>query len=465
MSLLIVGLDNTIVNVALPSIGRDLHAPVSGLQWTIDAYTLVLASLLILAGSMADRFGRKRVFATGVVIFTVSSGLCSLAPSLGWLVGFRTLQAAGGSMMNPVAVSIIRNTFTDPRERAQAVGVWGGVFGLSLALGPPLGGVLVQTVGWPAVFWINIPIGLAAFVLTLRFVPESKAVRPRRLDPVGQLLVIVTLGSLTYAIIEGPGAGWTSARIVGLFVLAAVGFAALVWYEPRRQEPLLELRFFRSVPFSGATLIAISAFAGLGGFLFLNTLDLQQVRGLSALHAGLYTLPMAAMTLVFAPLSGRLVGRRGSRLPLVAGGAAIALSSALLAGLTPTTSFDQLLVAYFLFGIGFGFVNPPITNTAISGMPPAQAGVAASIASTSRQVGASLGVAIVGAVATSAIGGHVGPGLAHASHPAWWILASCGAGVVLLGLLTTTRWADMTARRTAGLFEDEPAELAASASA
>ena len=214
LSLFIVGVDNTIVNVALPSIQRDLHAPVSGLQWTVDAYTVVMASFLILAGSTADRLGRRRIFQVGLATFTLGSLLCSLAPGLGWLVVFRMLQAVGGSMMNPVAVSIIANTFTDPRERARAIGVWGGVFGLSIALGPVLGGVLTDSVGWRGIFWVNIPVGVAAIVLTALFVPESRAARPRRVDPVGQGLVIVALASATYAIIEGPRSGWLSPLIL-----------------------------------------------------------------------------------------------------------------------------------------------------------------------------------------------------------------------------------------------------------
>src|SRR5438067_7865996 len=204
MSLLIVGLDTTIVNVALPSIRKDLHASVSGLQWTIDAYTLVLASLLMLAGSTADRIGRRRVFQTGLFVFSAGSLLCGLAPSLGTLVAARVIQAIGGSMLNPVAMSIVRNVFEDPRERAQAIGMWGAVFGLSMALGPVLGGALVDAFSWRAVFFVNLPIGLVAILLTARYVPESKAQRPRRVDPVGQALVIAALASLTYAIIEGP---------------------------------------------------------------------------------------------------------------------------------------------------------------------------------------------------------------------------------------------------------------------
>ncbi|MDX6313980.1 MAG: hypothetical protein QOF44_3444, partial [Streptomyces sp.] len=259
MSLLIVSLDNTILNVALPSLRRDLHASVSGLQWTIDAYTLVLASLLMLAGSTADRIGRRRVFQTGLALFTTASVLCSIAPSLQWLIVFRMLQAIGGSMLNPVAMSIITNTFTEPRERARAIGVWGGVVGISMAAGPIIGGALVEYASWRAIFWINVPVGLAALLLTARYVPESRAPKARRVDPVGQLLVIVLLGSLTYGIIEAPNAGWTSALILSCIGVAAAALVGLIAYERRRVEPLIELRFFRSAPFSGATVIAVSA--------------------------------------------------------------------------------------------------------------------------------------------------------------------------------------------------------------
>jgi EmrB/QacA subfamily drug resistance transporter len=456
MSLLIVGLDNTIVNVALPSIGRELHAKVSELQWVVDAYTLVLASLLMLGGSMGDRLGRRRVFQTGLVVFTIGSLLCSAAPTLEWLIAFRALQAVGGSMLNPVAMSIIRNVFTDPRERAQAIGMWGATIGISLALGPVLGGGLVQGIGWRAIFWINIPIGLLAVALTVRFVPESRAPHPRRVDPVGQLLVIALLASLTYAIIEAPEAGWASTQTLALFAFAALTAALLVPYELRRQEPLIEPRFFRSVPFSSAAAIAISAFAALGGFLFVNTLYLQEIRGLSALAAGLYTLPIAAMTLIFAPLSGRIVGHRGPRLPLLVGGIGLGAGGLLLTGVTHTTPLASLLPAYFLFGIGFGMVNPPITNTAVLGMPEEQAGVAAAVASTSRQVGQTLGVAIAGAIAAAGAS-RVEPGFVQSSGAVWWLLVGCGAVVVLLGALSTTPWADASARRAASEAERAPA--------
>jgi len=448
-SLFIVGIDATIVNVALPSIQRELHASVSGLQWTVDAYTIVVASFLMLSGSTADRIGRRRTFQAGLGLFTLGSLLCSLAPGLGWLVAFRMLQALGGSMLNPVAMSIVTNTFTDPAERARAIGLWGAVFGFSMAFGPIVGGALVASVGWRGIFWVNIPVGVAAIILAALFVPESRAPRARRVDPVGQLLVITALASLTYAIIEGPSSGWTSAPVLGCFGLAAAALAGLVAYEPRRDEPLVDLRFFRSAPFSGATVLAVCAFAALAGFLFLNTLYLQDVRGLSALHAGLYTLPMAAMTVLLAPLSGRIVAVRGPRLPLVAAGIATAAGGIMLTRLTGDTSSGYLIVSYVVFGIGAGLVNPPITNTAVSGMPVSQAGVAAGIASTSRQVGSALGVAVAGSAVLSALHGPLRLGFVDASRVGWWIITACGVAIGVVGLVTTGRWARGTAERTA----------------
>ncbi|QNP72830.1 MFS transporter [Streptomyces roseirectus] len=448
MSLLIVSLDNTVLNVALPAMQRDLDASTAGLQWTIDAYTLVLASLLMLAGSTADRIGRRKVFMTGLVVFSLGSLLCSLAPSLDLLIVARMIQAVGGSMLNPVAMSIITNTFTDARERARAIGVWGAVVGISMAAGPLVGGLLVDSVGWRAIFWLNLPVGLAAVLLTLRFVPESRAERARRPDPVGQALVIVLFGALTYAIIEAPVSG--AGTSVPFAVLAAAALAGLLWYEPRRADPLIDLRFFRSAPFSGATVIAISAFAALAGFLFLSTLYLQNVQGLSALHAGLWMLPMAVPTFLCAPISGRLVGSRGPRVPLLIAGVAMTSGALLFAAFHAETSAAGRFLGYLLFGIGFGFVNAPITNTAVSGMPRAQAGVAAAVASTSRQLGQTLGVAVVGAVLAAGITPTAYRAtFSSAATPGWWIIVTCGLAVLILGTVTSGRWARKTAERTA----------------
>ncbi|WP_018159514.1 MFS transporter [Smaragdicoccus niigatensis] len=439
LSLFIVGIDVAAVNVALPSISHDLHASPTQLQWVVDAYTLVLASLLMLGGSQGDRFGRKRVFQIGLTLFAVGSLACSLAPTAGILIAARMLQAIGGSMMNPVAMSIITNTFIEPRERARAIGVWGGAVGLSLALGPVVGGALVTAVDWRAIFWINVPVAILAIALTGLFVPSSKAARPRRFDPLGQILVMTFLASLTYAIIEGDQLGWTSPTPTTCFAVAATSLALLIIVESRQAEPLIDPRLFRSLPFSGAVSTAILGFASMGGFLFLNTLYLQQVRGFSPLGAGLMTLPMAAATAVVSPISGRIVGSVGPRPPLLASAAFIGLSALMLTRLSDTTSFIYLGAAYLAFGIGFGLMNAPITNAAVAGMPRAQAGVAAAIASTSRQIGATLGVAILPAVVFGQIHGSVGEGLAIASRPAWWLMAAAAVLLFAIALGSTRR--------------------------
>jgi MFS family permease len=331
--------------------------------------------------------------------------------------------------------------------------VWGALFGISMALGPVVGGVLVDSVGWRSVFIVNIPIGIAAIILTAVFVPESRAPRPRRPDPVGQVLVIVALATLTYAIIEGPAAGWLSAQTIILFAVSLGAFAGIVGYEVRRREPLLEVRFFRSAPFSGATAAAVAIFMAIGGFLFLNTLYLQSVRGLSPLEAGLYTLPMAGLMMVVSPLCGRAVGRWGARWPLVGGSLAVMASALILTGVTAHTSFLVLVVAYVLFGAGLGLINPPITNTAISGMPPSQAGVAAAVASTGRQVGSTLGVAVLGSLAAGGLTA-IGPDFTAATHVSWWIVVGLSALTLVLGFVTTTRWALATAGRVADQFRD-----------
>jgi EmrB/QacA subfamily drug resistance transporter len=443
MSLLIVGMDATIVNVALPAIQHSFHPALAGLQWTVDAYTLVLASLLMLAGSTADRLGRRRVFQTGLVVFCLGSLACALAPSLGLLVAFRVLQAVGAAMLSPATMSIVRNTFTNPRERAQAIGVYAAMFGISMAVGPVLGGFLVSAVSWRAVFMVNLPIGLAAIGLAARFVPESRAPRPRRPDPAGQVLVTAALAALTYAVIEGGRAGFGSVQIVILLAVTLGCLAALVFYELRRREPLLEMRFFTSAPFAGASAIAVCLLAALGGFLFLNTLYLQDVRGLSPLRAGLY-----------------LTGRYGARPSMLAGGLAVLASGLMLTSLAPGTSVLFLLAAYAVFGLGVALVNPPITSTAVSGMPPAQAGVASAVATTSRQVGMTLGVAVLGAVAGAGLGSAIGRGFAQATRPGWWIVTALGLTIAALGYLTTTAWARDTARRTAErLAEPDPGDL------
>lgn len=454
LSLLMISMDATIVNVALPAIRLDLDASISELQWVIDAYTMVVASLLMLAGSMADRYGRRRIFQAGMGLFMFGSLLCSLAADIHWLIAARVLQALGATMLNPVAMSIIANTFIEPKARARAIGAWGAVVGISMALGPLIGGALTQSIGWRSIFWINLPIGTAAIVLAALHIPESKAPRARRLDPLGQLFVFTALASLVCAVIEGPRMHWTSATIVGLFATSLAAVIAIICYEPRRIDPLLDLRFFRSVPFSSAAIIAVCSFAAFAGFLFLNALYLQEVRGLSSFHTGLYTLPLALATMVCSPLSGRLVGTHGTRPSLLIAGGAMALSAFILTHLSADSDLRILMLAYVIFGIGFGSVNAPITHTAVSGMPKAQAGLAAAVASTSRQVGASMGVAIAGTVVGTQAA--VGASFSDATHAFWWCMFGAGSMIWMLGLVSSSGWARSTARRAAHLLEDHP---------
>jgi EmrB/QacA subfamily drug resistance transporter len=461
MSLLVVSMDATAVNVALPSIGRDLHAGTSDLQWVVDSYTMVIASFLMLSGSLADRIGRRRVFQTGMALFMFASVLCSLAPSVHFLIAARMFQAIGGSMLNPVAMSIIANTFVEPKQRARAIGVWGAVVGISMALGPVVGGALTQTVGWRAIFWINVPIGVVAVLLTQRFVPESKAPEARRVDPVGQALVFVCLTALVYSVIEGPRRGWRSPLIEGLFVASACALVGLLVYEPRREQPLLELRFFRSIPFSSATIVAVTMFGSFAGFVFLNAFYLQTVRGLSPFMAGACTLPIAIMTSACAPISGRFVGQYGTRPSLLIAGLGVGSTGVFFALVGEHTPIAAILVAYAVFGVGFGFVNPPITNTAVSGMPRTRAGLAAAVASTSRLVGSSLGVAIAGTMtAGDKAGRHkVGAGFTASMHGFFWIVFACGALTIVIAFVANGRRARESVERIAALL-DPPSERA-----
>ena len=453
LSLFMVSMDATIVNVALPDIRRELQASVSGLQWVIDAYTIILASFLMLGGATADRFGRRRVFRIGMSLFAFGSLVCSVAPSIEWLIAARVVQAAGGSMMNPVAMSIIVHTFTEPKAKARAIGIWGAVAGASLALGPLTGGMLTEALGWHAIFWINVPVCAVALWMTARYVPESRAPHPRRPDPVGQALLLVGLGTLVFAVIES-GRGAALARVAG--VVAVLAFAGLVAYERGRHQPLLDVRFFRSPPFSAATIIALSMFASQGGFLFLSSLYLQEVRGLSPFHAGLCILPVAAAMMLVSPLSGRLVGAFGTRPSLLVSGTMVSLSGVLLTQLRADTPMSYLLPAFAIFGVGLGMVNAPITFSAVSGMPRAQAGLASAVATTSRQIGISVGVALAGALAGEATGAHASA-WAHfpdATHPFWWLVAGAGVVIFALGWLTTGAWAQARTARIAHLLEE-----------
>jgi EmrB/QacA subfamily drug resistance transporter len=399
LSLLLVSLDNTVVNVALPAIGTELGASVQSLQWMVGGYVLVLGSLLLLSGSLADRFGRKRVFTLGLMIFTSGSLLCGLASDEWTLIGCRMLQAVGGSMMTPVALAIISNVFTERAERARAIGWWGAVSGIGIAIGPLIGGVLVDGLGWRSVFWINVPLGVIAIFLAARFIPESTAAHPRPLDPVGQLLVIVLLGSVAVGIIESP-IGW-SAVTVAAVACGSIGGAAFVAWELHHPHPLVDLRLFADRPFTRAFITALVAFFAFAGLLFTNTFYLQDVRGVSATVAGALTLPLAAVVIIASPLSGRLVAGGRARTALVTGGLSMTVGAMSIGALVDAPVW-ALMLPYFIFGAGYGLLNDPINVTALSELPADQAALAAGIMSSAKQVGQLLGISVIGAVVATA---------------------------------------------------------------
>ncbi|MFB0617734.1 MFS transporter [Streptomyces sp. AGS-58] len=428
LSMFLVGLDTTIVNVGLPAIGRGLDVGTRSLEWTVDAYTVVLAGLLISSGALADRFGRRRVFQWGLTVFGAASLACALAPSVGALIAARAVQGVGASMLSPVALAIVVNAMPDPRERARAIGVWAAVFGLSMAAGPVTGGALVAGLGWRSLFWMNAPVIVAALVLSALFVPESRAAKARRPDVPGQLLLTVTIGLWVGILIEGPRIGWTSFAALTAYALAVAATAGFVWAQARRTEPLVDPGLFRGPVFSGAVLGAVAVFAALNVTLLLNTLYLQHARGFTPLAAGTATLPMAFGATVCAPWSGRLVGRTGPGLPLRLAGGFLTAGGLCLTGLDRHTSVYLLLFAYLLIGIGFGFANAPITNTAVSGLPPARAGVAGAVTSTARQLGSAVGIAVAGGL----VAGTAPAGLARASRPGWLLVAACGLLLLLV---------------------------------
>jgi len=461
-------MDNTIVNIALPTLRHDLHASFAAAQWTIDAYQIVLGALLISSGAIADRYGRRRMLQIGLSVFTVGSLACSVAPTVGWLIGLRVLQATGASMMNPVALAIVSAAYADPSRRARAFGVWSSAYGLSMALGPSLGGFLVGATGWRSVFWVTAPIALLCVLLTALFVSESRGQTARRLDPIAQTVLCGLLVVVALLVIDGSTLG-RAVEIVMIVVLVS-GTAFFLWWESRQQQPLIDLRFFRSPPFSAAVAIALIGTACSGGYLWVMTFYLQSSRGLGPAAAGLFLAVGALVVVLVAPLSGALAARSGPRLPLMAAGLGFALSGVLLTSLTGTSTDLRLLASLVAFGIGFGMLNAPVTNVALSGMPASRGGVAAAIASTGRQVGQALGVAVIGALVTHALVGDVAAKLPAATHAGWWVIVAGGIVVAVMAWFGTTKRARAAAarvryERTAGTDAVQPAKAGAEAAA
>jgi DHA2 family methylenomycin A resistance protein-like MFS transporter len=415
--LFMVLLDASIVNVALPTIQADLHANLSDLQWVIDAYTLPLAALMLTAGTLGDRFGRKRLFLAGLVLFVLGSLLCGFAPTLGWLLFGRAVQGVGAAALLPGSLSVLVAAYPEPRARAQAIGIWAGVSGVALAAGPLVGGVLIQISSWPAIFFVNLPVGVLALALGWPLLAESRNPKAQGIDLPGQVLVTGFLVCLIMALIEGPSQGWTSPLILGLFSGAAVLLAAFLIVEARVREPMLPLGLFANRVFSVGNVAGLLLFFTMFGTFFFVTQFFQAVQGYTALEAGLRTLPTTMGIFLIAPFAGLLTARLGPRLPTVLGALLAASALLLVTRLEPDSSYGTLWWNFGILGIGFGLMISPLAAAVLSATPPTRAGLGSSVNNTSRQIGGALGVAVLGTVVLQQFTSNITSQLAQVGVP------------------------------------------------
>ncbi len=397
ISLIVISVDNTILNVALPSIVRDLHAQGSQLQWIIDAYTIVFAGLLLTAGSLGDRLGRKGALTTGLVLFALFSALASRATSPTMLIAARGLMGIGGAFIFPTTLSILTNTFRGP-ERARAIGIWAGVSGLGIVVGPLGGGLLLEHFEWGSVFLVNVPICIAAVVLGHFFVPTSRDPDEGRLDPIGAGLSIVALTGLLYGIIEGPDAGWGSPAVAASLAIGASFLALFLYWETHTTFPMLDVRFFRNPRFSAASATITLTYFALFGSTFLLTQYFQFVLGYSPLKAGLMTAPVAIGIMAGSPQAQKLVERFGTKRVVVGGLLIVAAALSMYASDTIMSSLVLGGLVRALFGLGMGFTSAPATESIMGSLPLGKAGVGSAVNDTTRQTGGALGVAVIGSV-------------------------------------------------------------------
>jgi EmrB/QacA subfamily drug resistance transporter len=393
-------LDNTVVNVALPRLAESLHAGISGLQWVVDGYVLAFASLMLTGGILGDRYGRKRTFLTGLAVFTFFSLMCGLSGTTSHLIAFRGLQGIGGALLMPGTLSILTVTFP-PHERAKAIGIWAGVSGLALSLGPTLGGYLVQHVGWESVFFINVPIGIVGFLVGMRIIKESRSEHARHLDVPGLLLGTGALFSLTYALIEVNQYSWGSPSIITTLVLAVVLFTAFLRYEKRAREPMMPLQFFRIPAFSAGNSVAFSISLGMFGTFFFVSLYLQFIRGYGPFSAGLRFLPLTGMIVIAAPLAGRYASKFGSRWPMVLGPLLAGSGLLLLSRVGVATSFGSIFPIFMMMGFGMGITMTPMTAAVMNSVGAQRAGLGSAMTNTSREVGGVFGIALLGTLLTT----------------------------------------------------------------
>ena len=419
VSALIVNLDNTILNVALPTLVRRLDATSSDLQWIVDSYAMVFAGLLLVGGSLADRFGRKRLFLVGLAIFGAGSVGAALSGSVDTLIGWRAVMGAGAAMTIPSSLSILNDVFREPTARARAIGAWGGTIGLGIAIGPIAGGVLLANFWWGSIFLVNVPIVVAGFVAALVLVPDSKNPSAASADTVGAFLSIAGLALMLWAIIEAPTRGWTSTEVLGVGSASLIVLGTFVGWEARSNHPMLNLGFFFDRRFSVAAAAELLGTFGLLGALFLLTQFLQFVLGLSPLQAGLRILPMAGVLVASAALSPLLARAIGVKLTVAAGLAAIAGALwQISAASTPVTTYGDILPGLLLVGLGAGLLIPTATNSVVGSVPQGDSGIASAANAVALQVGGALGVAVIGSLLSTRYQDHIAPVLAGHHVPA-----------------------------------------------
>lgn len=390
--------DTTAINLALPAMSRDLRGGIDSMQWAIDAYNVSFAALLLTGGTLGDRFGRRRLFRLGAAVFILGSIGCAVAPSLGVLLFGRVLQGVGSGMLLPQSLAILATAFPERHERNRAMAAWSMVAGIGLAAGPTLGGVVVDEINWQFIFWVNVPIGAAALLLALRYVPESRNPDARRVDWLGQVLGIAVLGLLTFVVVDGRKQGWHSPvtlTCVGVMLVCAIAFAVA---ELRQREPMLPLHLMRRGQLPVATVVAMCMTFGMYGLFMLVSLAFQQERGASALAAGLEMLPLPLVFVALSPWVGRLVTRYGPRLPMTAGMALMGLGVLIYALIGPDAPLLAIEVSFVIVGIGLALNTGPVVGVAVSAVEPQRAGLASGIANLARILGAALGVAVVGTV-------------------------------------------------------------------
>jgi EmrB/QacA subfamily drug resistance transporter len=401
LSLFVIVMDNTIVNVALPTLVRDLGTSTSELQWVVDSYTLVFAGLLLAAGSLGDRFGRRGALEVGLVVFGVASTVAAFAGNVDALVASRAVMGIGAALIMPATLSILTNVFTDARERAIAIALWSAVAGVAVALGPVSGGFLLEHFWWGSVFIINAPVVVLALVAGRVLVPTSRDPAAPRVDWIGAAFSIVGLTALVWSIIEAPELGWTSSSVFAGFAIALAALATFVWWELRQSQPMLDLRFFTNPRFTAASAsITLIAFA-LFGFIFMATQYLQFVLGYSALSAGVHTLPFAGAVMLTAPLSSKLVERFGTKLIVTVGLSAFAGGMFVAASTSVDSTYNRVFLAMVLLGGGMGLASAPATESIMGSLPKAKAGVGSAVNDTTRELGGAFGVAIIGSIMSS----------------------------------------------------------------